>query len=80
MAGIAPASAARWRPELSDEFEGAGLEGITHGVLGRKWRFKDERSLGQLAGQWSVGGGRLRLNANETEVQSPTRAEQRCKN
>jgi hypothetical protein len=35
-------SVARWRPDLSDEFNGSTLEGITKGVLGRKWLFKQE--------------------------------------
>lgn len=31
-----------WRPQLSDEFNGSQLEGVTGGVLGRKWLFKQE--------------------------------------
>ena len=33
---------AGWRPDPSDDFEGPGLEGITSGILGRKWLFKQE--------------------------------------
>ena len=32
----------RWRPDLSDSFDGTTLEGVTGGVLGRKWLFKQE--------------------------------------
>ena len=39
-----PAQTWKWRPDLSDEFTaGKGLEGITTGVLGSKWLFKEEQ-------------------------------------
>lgn len=47
-----------WLPELNDEFNQTGLEGITAGTLGRKWLFKRE-----MPGAWSLTGhpGWLRL-------------------
>jgi hypothetical protein len=42
----------RWRPQLTDEFTGMELEGVTSGVLGRKWLFKQENeSLWELDGR-----------------------------
>jgi len=51
----------RWRPELSDEFNSLLLEGITSGVLGRKWLFKREN-----ASLWSLDTtpGWLHLKTN----------------
>jgi beta-xylosidase len=38
-----------WFPDLNDEFSQPELEGITAGILGRKWLFKRE-----LPGAWSL--------------------------
>ena len=55
--GVSPPLAERWRPQLSDEFEGTELEGVTAGVLGRKWLFKQENeSLWSLQGGGGTGG------------------------
>ena len=34
VGGVSPPLTRRWRPELSDEFNGTTLEGVTGGVLG----------------------------------------------
>jgi len=48
----------RWIPALDDEFDASGLEGVSSGVLGRKWLFKREDASG-----WSLAKrkGFLRL-------------------
>jgi beta-xylosidase len=38
-----------WFPDLNDEFSQPELEGVTAGILGRKWLFKRE-----LPGAWSL--------------------------
>ena len=50
-----------WHPNPSDEFEGPGLEGVTTGVRGRKWLFKQENDS-----LWSLSRtpGRLSLNVS----------------
>jgi hypothetical protein len=62
--GVSPPLAERWRPQLTDEFEGAELEGVTGGVLGRKWLFKQENeSLWSLGGRRQAGGARALAEA-----------------
>eukprot|EP01065_Artemidia_motanka_P010280 TRINITY_DN15426_c0_g1_i1.p1 TRINITY_DN15426_c0_g1~~TRINITY_DN15426_c0_g1_i1.p1 ORF type:complete len:669 (+),score=171.33 TRINITY_DN15426_c0_g1_i1:46-2007(+) len=61
LSGFSPT----WTPDLTDEFNESTLEGVTSGVLGRKWLFKKEnRSL------WSIGGGALRLSAGCNGIDS----------
>ena len=62
-------SGVRWRPAPSDEFDGPGLEGVTSGVLGRKWLFKQENES-----LWSLQRtpGRLSLNASCVGIESDT--------
>jgi len=45
-----------WIPDLNDEFDQNGLEGLTSGILGRKWL---KRSLARES--WSVSDGWLRM-------------------
>lgn len=60
-----------WRPVLSDDFDGPGLEGVSSGVLGRKWLFKQEDPH-----LWSLSAspGALRLSANCVGLSSPAPA------
>ena len=58
--GVSPPLAERWLPELSDEFDGTELEGVSGGVLGRKWLFKQENES-----LWSLpGNGALALRTD----------------
>jgi hypothetical protein len=53
--GVSPSQSTRWIPDLSDEFEGRELEGVTAGPLGRKWLFKEENiSLWALSGDGAL--------------------------
>eukprot|EP00966_Prymnesium_polylepis_P054204 1253054-Prymnesium_polylepis.3 len=63
----ARSSGARWRPVLTDEFDGSELEGVTAGPLGRKWLFKQENES-----LWSLSRrpGRLSLNVSCAGVES----------
>jgi beta-xylosidase len=56
----------RWLPDLNDEFNVPELEGITSGILGRKWLFKRE-----LPGAWSLTEhpGWLRLTTLHPSIQ-----------
>ena len=42
LVGVSPPRSKRWHPNISDDFNGTALEGVTGGVLGRKWLFKQE--------------------------------------
>ena len=55
-----------WFPDLNDEFDQPELEGITSGILGRKWLFKRE-----LPGAWSLRQhpGWLRLRTIYPSIQ-----------
>ena len=77
--------AQRWRPELSDEFNSTTLEGITSGVLGRKWLFKQEDpTLWSLeegpseseseSGSTRGGDGALILKTNCTGIETTSSA------
>jgi len=55
-----------WFPDLNDEFDQPELEGVTTGILGRKWLFKRE-----LPGAWSLREhpGWLRLTTMYPSIQ-----------
>ena len=64
--GNTPPVALRWQPNLSDNFDGKTLEGVSGGVLGRKWLFKEENeTLWQL-----TGDGSLSLRTDCTGIES----------
>ena len=54
-----------WRPQLSDEFNNSTLEGVTGGVLGRKWLFKQEDPK-----LWTLAGGGLTLKTGCVGIES----------
>lgn len=57
--------AERWHPELNDDFDGSLLEGVTGGVLGRKWLFKEENET-----LWELTGGSLSLRTDCVGIES----------
>ena len=58
-----------WRPQLSDEFNTSLLEGVTGGVLGRKWLFKQEDPT-----LWSLADGELTLKTGCVGIESGSSA------
>ena len=63
-----PACRIRWRPDLSDSFDGTSLEGVTGGVLGRKWLFKQVRGhiIGHARNNMQVNLSHAWLQENES--------------
>ena len=65
--GVSPPLAERWLPDLSDEFEGKELEGVSGGTLGRKWLWKQENES-----LWRLEDGALALRTDcRPGIESP---------
>jgi beta-xylosidase len=63
--GLSPKVADRWQPDLNDNFDGKTLEGVSGGVLGRKWLFKQENET-----LWEMTSGALSLRTDCTGIES----------